>query len=99
MLYNMSKLPDNESDQKSRSNYPLVDRLINVFSLHVLIWLPIDLQLYRFRPLEAIFGLPGMDAVRNIPVLGTILAQPLSGDNSSEILIRSTKTTSQLDRS
>jgi hypothetical protein len=30
------------------------------------------------------FGLPGMDALRNLPVLGTILAQPLSGNSSVE---------------
>lgn len=32
------------------------------------------------RPMEAIFGLPGMDMVRSLPGMGTILAQPLSGD-------------------
>lgn len=33
------------------------------------------------------FGLPGMDALRNLPVLGTILAQPLSGDSSDRTLV------------
>lgn len=30
--------------------------------------------------MEALFGLPGMDMARSIPGMGTLLAQPLSGD-------------------
>jgi hypothetical protein len=38
-------------------------------------------------------GLPGMDALRNLPVLGTILAQPLSGRSmDSKFLVAAVQT-------
>ena len=30
--------------------------------------------------MEAIFGLPGMNMARGLPGMGTLLAQPLSGE-------------------
>lgn len=73
----MTELINNRAKQKPFLSYFIAVKLLNIKSSLV--------SISKNRPLEAMFGLPGMDALRNLPVLGTVLAQPLSGNLSEGI--------------